>query len=116
MAAVLFLGAFALSRKVSISFIVFVRRCARPSAYVRVTPTGHMSVELCQAVRIAEGVKTLRESATILTYVHCLSCSNLCLETVRNELLEVVPNRHHILCINCLLQIYSYKYGDGANL
>jgi hypothetical protein len=94
---VLFLGAFALLRKSSISFIMFVGRCARPSTYVRVTPIGHMSVELGQAFRIAEGVKTLRESATILTlYVHCLSYSNLCLETVRNELLELVLNRHHI--------------------
>jgi hypothetical protein len=88
MAAVLFLGAFASPRKASISFIMFVRRCGRPSTYVRVTPTGRMSLELCQAVRIAEGGK--RESATILTLcVRCLSFSNLCLETVRNELLEL---------------------------
>jgi hypothetical protein len=73
MTVVIFLGAFALSRKASISFIMFVRRCARPSTYVRVT-LDVMSVELCQAVRIAEGVKTLCESATVLTlYVHCLS-------------------------------------------
>ena len=86
MAAVVFLGSFALSRKVSVSFIMFDRRCARPSTYVRVTPTGNMSLELCQAVRIAEGVKTLRESATILTLcVHCLSFSHLCLEMVGNE-------------------------------
>lgn len=75
MAAVLFLGAFTLSREASISFFIFVRRCARLSTYVRVTPTGRISVELCQAVRISEGVKTLRESATLLTlYVHCVSC------------------------------------------
>jgi hypothetical protein len=59
MAAVLFLGAFASSRKASIIFIMFVRRCGRPSTYVRVTPTGRMSLELYQAVRIAEGSKNI---------------------------------------------------------
>lgn len=81
------------------------------------TPTGRRSVELCQAGGMAKGVKIFRESATMLAfYPHCVSCSNLYLVTVRNELLKLVLTGHHIWCINCLSQIENYTHVNGANL
>jgi hypothetical protein len=85
---------------------MFVRRCACPSTYGRVTLAGRMSVELYQAVWIAEGGKNIARKCRNFNVIRTLPVLfRLVSGDVRNELLELVLSRHHILCINWLLQI-----------